>query len=141
MSDQPETSLEALRSKPEKERDGLRKRILEMIRKAGPKGLTGYEIKIELKGMARHSTIYPRMTELEEDCSIRDSGRRRKTDTGREARVMVYVEEPPSKLVRAQAKLEKLYRERERLAERIHQAERERDSARREAGPQKELFA
>jgi hypothetical protein len=67
----------------------LRERVLNIIKTAGPMGLTCDECEAVL-GM-RHQTVSARVTELRNETRIVDSGQRRPTRSGRKATVWVAV--------------------------------------------------
>lgn len=65
----------------------LQKRVLDTIKSAGPNGLTDEQIR-SLTGL-QHSTETPRRKELSDKGLVIDSGKRRKTRSGRSATVWV----------------------------------------------------
>jgi hypothetical protein len=64
-----------------------RDRVFEVIRQAGPSGLTDQEIAVKL-GLAENS-VRPRRLELITERRVADSGRTRDTSTGKPATVWV----------------------------------------------------
>lgn len=66
----------------------IRTAIYELVRKAGPRGLTVDEIRATMPPMAA-STLSARASDLIRDGWLKDSGERRKTRTGSTARVLV----------------------------------------------------
>lgn len=81
-----ETSADAAKA-IEPNVETLRGMVYADIKRAGKVGLTCYEI-VTRRNML-HQTISPRITELSGKGWLRDSGKRRRTKTGREAIVWV----------------------------------------------------
>lgn len=81
-----ETSVDAAKS-IEPNADTLRGMVYADVKRSGKVGLTCYEIVNRRKML--HQTISPRITELSARGWLRDSGKRRRTKTGREAIVWV----------------------------------------------------
>lgn len=80
-----DTSLAAHRSKNDEGRLAMRSRLLEYIRSRGAEGATADEIERRLA--LPHQSASARLSEMLRDGAIHDSGRRRKTAQGRQARV------------------------------------------------------
>lgn len=82
-SDTSEAAAESVR-KPSAR---IRQSVFEVVEAAGLRGVTCDGVEEKLDG--RHQTISARVRELVQLGQIRDSGRRRKTRSGRTARVYV----------------------------------------------------
>ncbi len=70
---------------PQPEKQALRARVLELVQKAGPTGYTCEELENRLK--LSHQTVSPRVTDLLKQGLIAYGENKRKTRTGRPARV------------------------------------------------------
>jgi len=81
----PETSLQAYESQKDKAPADKRKILAYIMREDLPKGATCDEVEAALS--LSHQTASARIRELFQDGSIRDSGLRRNTRTGRKATV------------------------------------------------------
>lgn len=81
-----ETSVDAAQA-IEPNAETLRGIVYADVKRAGKTGLTCYEIVTRRKML--HQTISPRITELSSRGWLRDSGKRRRTKTGRDAIVWV----------------------------------------------------
>ena len=81
----PETSLEAHKSQKDKAPADASKILAYIIREDRPKGATCDEIEVAL--LLSHQTASARVRDLFKAGSIRDSGLRRNTRTGRKATV------------------------------------------------------
>lgn len=80
-----DTSAEAFRSTPERVRGAQRQRILDFIRKAGPRGATADEAE-EALGLP-HQSGSARTAELRQEGLIHFTAERRNTRQGKPARV------------------------------------------------------
>jgi len=83
-----DTSADAFHKTPDKVRAAQRLSILKIIDAAGPDGMTSDEVEQKLS--MPHQSVAARMSELLYQGLVKDSGRRRKTRHGRNARVVVY---------------------------------------------------
>ena len=81
-----DTSVSAHDTTPESHRDSIRQKLYDVIA-ASPDGRTADELEV-LLGMA-HQTVSARLSELLRAGRLVDSGERRKTRLGKDARVLV----------------------------------------------------
>jgi len=72
------------------DRSALRRRVLEVLRNAGPKGSTDEETSVRAHIARSHSAATRRLELMERGYPIRDSGNRRATSSGRSAVVWVW---------------------------------------------------
>jgi hypothetical protein len=74
------------------EASSIRSRVRKLIERSGDRGMTCDEVEAAMK--RAHQSVSARVRELAQDGHIVDSGRRRKTRAGRDARVYVWTSDP-----------------------------------------------